>query len=288
MRNAAFTLAVSLAMASAAVAQAPDAEQDDAKSIRTTLFQQAEAYKFESRAKDADPVELNLHERSLLNWTNPLRAADVGIIVIWEDEGLPLAFGTLFNRGPTHMHSLTSLSEFPLHATYQDKTAWTPTPGVTWQKWEGNPNTVAPSKAVRMVQMRAIARQFEVRHRSGQAVKNLRLMPEPLHRFKSEKHKVVDGAILAFAEGTDAETMIILRADETDQSWKFACARCGYFEMTALVDERVVWKVDPVRSTNARTGVRQYRTSPYISSISPISQARSVSFDDREAAVLLP
>lgn len=284
MRNSAFILVV-LVLATASGAQtvqtqSPDSKSNHAKSVRAKLFLQAKDYQFESRAKADKPVKLSLCDRSLLNWTNPLRAADLGIIALWEDEGLPLAIGTIYTIGPRYVHSLTSLSEYPLHANYQGKPAWTPSPGVKWHEWKAKPKSIAISEALRKVQMRAIARQFEFQLKNGTRAKSLRLMPEPLHRFKSKKHGVLDGAVLAFAEGNDAEAVMILRADETDETWKYAFARAGYFEMTGSLKGKQVWKVNHVRSANA--GTRQYIDSPYVSSSVPVSDATAVWFDGGE------
>ena len=66
------------------------AESDVAKAVRAELFEQAKSYKFQSTANVHEPVDLKLIERSVLNWTNPIRHADTGIVVIWEDEGVIL------------------------------------------------------------------------------------------------------------------------------------------------------------------------------------------------------
>jgi len=108
-----------------AKAQAYDGESIVANSVRALLFRQANEYKFEAKTTAGKPVTLSMHEHSLLNWTNPVRGADLGIIVVWKDEGLPLAYGTMFTRGSGTTHSLTSLSEFSLQTTYQGKLTWT-------------------------------------------------------------------------------------------------------------------------------------------------------------------
>lgn len=257
------------------------AESDVAKAVRAELFEQAKSYKFQSTANVHEPVDLKLIERSVLNWTNPIRHADTGIVVIWEDEGLPLAFGTLFSTGRSYRHSLTSISQFPLGATYQGKATWTPTPGVTWQEWKDEKTSIAKSKALRMVQMRSIARQFEFRLKSGDDVKRLRLMPQPLLRFKSEKHGVLDGAVMAFAEGNDAEVVFVLRADEDAKTWQYGCARCGWFAMSGHIKDKEIWKVNRVRSASTRMMTKRYMSSPYLSSDAPIADSRSVAYDDQ-------
>ena len=208
MRKSLLILGFLLAMTSGAIAQSTENEFNELDAVRENLLQQARAYKFES--KSDHPVDLSLHDESLLNWTNPKRGADLGITVLWKDEGLPLAFVTLFTAGGSTRHSLTSLSEFPLRATYEGKPTWTPTPGVAWREWEPGKTSIAKTEALRMGQMKKIAGQFQFRLNPSGNVSMLELMAEPLHRFKSKKHGALDGALFAFAEGNDAEVLFIL------------------------------------------------------------------------------
>jgi len=107
----------------------------------------------------------------------------------------------------------------------------------------------------------------------------LLLIPEPLHRFQSKKHGVIDGALFAFAEGDDSEALLILRADEKDKTWKFACGRSGYYEMSGRAKGRQVWKVTHVESADATAEPKRYLKAPYISSSDTIANARWVFFD---------
>jgi len=282
MRKFLFILGFVLAMTSGAMAQSSEDEFNELDAVRENLLEQANRYKFESLAQSNDPVDLRLHDESLLNWTNPVRGADLGITVIWKDEGLPLAFVTLFTAGGSTRHSLTSLSEFPLRVNYEGKKTWTPTPGVVWREWEPKKTSIAKTEALRMVQMKAIAGQFEFRLKPGGNPSVLELMSEPLHRFKSEKHGTLDGALFAFAEGNDAEVLFMVRADETSRTWKYACARCGWFEMTGTVKSKPVWKVNPVKSERTKPGTQPYMNSPYLSGSPPIAEANYVGFDDQE------
>ncbi len=248
-------------------------------SMREKFMRQARDYELHSLAIAGEPVELSFHEQSLLNWTNQIRGADQGINVLWKDEGLPMAFGTLFQIGGSIRHSLTSLSEYPLRGIYRGEGSWTPVPGIEWQPWKSGKVTIAKTEALRMVQMKDIAKQFEFRLKSDGKLTELDLIPEPLHRFSSKKHGVVDGVVMAFAEGTDAEALLVLRADENDNTWKYACARCGWYEMSGTVDGRQVWKVNPVHSVNAQSGDLRFLKSPYVSGRPPFERDTRAGFD---------
>ena len=272
MRKSLLIIGLLLAMASGAMAQSSENEFNELDAVREGLLEQANRYKFVSLPTAGKPVDLSLHDESLLNWTNPLRGADLGITVLWKDKGLPLAFVTLFTAGGTTKHSLTSLSEFPLRVNYEGDPTWTPQPGIVWREWEPKKTSIAKTEALRMVQMKAIAGQFEFQLKPGGKVSLLELMSEPLHRFKSKKHGALDGALFAFAEGNDAEVLLILRADETSRTWKYACARCGWFEMSGTVKDQQVWKVNRVKTTNPQPGPQPYMNSPYLSGSPPLAK----------------
>ena len=283
MRIALLILAFLLLMASGLRAQSNEDEFNELDVVREKLVSQAKMYKFEAVSTSGQPADLSLHDESLLNWTNPIRGADLGITMLWKDEGLPLAFVTLFTAGGSTRHSLTSLSEFPLRASYDGKSTWTPTPGIVWRQWKSREVSVAKTEALRMTQMKEIAGQFEFKLHPKIGGKLLTLLPEPLHRFSSKKHGAPDGALFAFAEGNDAEVLLILRADETSRTWKYACARCGWFEMAGTVKGQPVWKVNSVKVAKAKPGPQPYMDSPYLSGSPPITEANSVAFDDQQA-----
>lgn len=62
----------------------------------------------------------------------------------------------------------------------------------------------------------------------------LRLMPHPLHRYADPDQKLQDGAIFAFAYGTNPELLALIEArGDTPQSakWMVGFARCGAAEL---------------------------------------------------------
>jgi hypothetical protein len=70
----------------------------------------------------------------------------------------------------------------------------------------------------------------------------MRLLTQPLHRYKSPKAKVMDGALFVFTEGTDPETYLLLEAAEADRpTWSFALARMNIVEFRGKYREKEVW-----------------------------------------------
>lgn len=222
------------------------------KVIRQSLELEAEDYVI--KVAGSKGKTLKLHDKSLLNWTNPSRRTEQGVVMVWHDEGLPRAIASLFTyewQGTKEKHEFVSLSDAKLEATYNGQLAWAPDqPGVKWHTWSNgrrDSSRVASSERRRLLQMRSIAREFKVTMKDERdKTSSLRLLTEPLHRFKSEKHGVIDGAIFAFAFATDPEALLVVRGDEDDKQWKFGFVPSIYYELTATHKEQVVWHLDSV------------------------------------------
>ena len=75
----------------------------------------------------------------------------------------------------------------------------------------------------------------------------LRLLPAPIHRYASEKRGFTDGAIFAFARGTDPEAFLLIEARKgaDGPEWQFAFARFnGHCSLRALRGDREVWQAE--------------------------------------------
>ena len=69
----------------------------------------------------------------------------------------------------------------------------------------------------------------------------LRLMPKPLLRYSDAEENLHDGAIFAFAYGTNPELLAVVEATgETAETatWKIGFARCGAAELHAVLNEK--------------------------------------------------
>ncbi len=69
---------------------------DDTKNTKPTpqpFIEDARKYVIQSTR---DAVKLHLLEKSLFNWTNPVRQQERGAIYVWLQDGRPLVIGSLF------------------------------------------------------------------------------------------------------------------------------------------------------------------------------------------------
>jgi hypothetical protein len=145
----------------------------------------------------------------------------------------------------TEIHSLSA--GLPL-LTHDGKVVWEPErPGVELKPIPGAPKP-APTAAVRLTQMRALAAGFSVAADYGKMkTEDMRLLPAPVYRYASEKQGVTDGALFAFVRGTDPEAFLMVEARKGQDGleWQYAFARfVGHASLRAVRDGREVWKVD--------------------------------------------
>jgi hypothetical protein len=110
--------------------------------------------------------------------------------------------------------------------------------------------------------MKELARRFAVSatYREG-LTEQLRLMVRPLHRYADREDDLADGAIHAFASGTNPEALLLLEA-RSDASvrgdargrtvWHFGFARMGAGACQAKLDDRVVWECAAIKAWDNR------------------------------------
>lgn len=112
------------------------------------------------------------------------------------------------------------------------------------------PNAPQPGQSanLRLTQMRNLAAQYSViAEYRDKKEEVLRQLPTPVYRYSSEPQGVPDGALFAFARGTDSEAFLMneARQGEDGAKWQHAFARfVGHASLEALRDERDVWQVD--------------------------------------------
>jgi hypothetical protein len=171
----------------------------------------------------------------------------------------------------TEIHSLST--GLPL-LSHDGKVLWEPErPGVELKPISGAPKP-GPTAVVRLKQMRTLAAQHSVVADYGNMKKeDMRLLPAPVYRYASEKRGVTDGALFAFARGTDPEAFLMIEAREGRDGveWQYAFARfVGHASLRAVRDDREVWQVDALPAkvnTDPKQpyfGLRKYSDFPVV------------------------
>ena len=118
---------------------------------------------------------------------------------VWTLKGRPLVVGCILS-GPGKLerpayHEFHLLTPDPIApADMTAKYSWAPKEGVEFRKLDGAPAAKAPE---RLRQMRDIAREFHA-FMEADGEWELRLLPQPIHRYQPDKGDVIDGALFTW------------------------------------------------------------------------------------------
>jgi hypothetical protein len=201
------------------------------------------------------------------------------------DKGRPAVIGTIFaypneDQTRTVVHEFHSLARSPILAKWKNRIMGQPqTAGLEFQPIANA--RPADKPAARMSQMRSLCREFKARSVDHQGQPwELRLMPQPLVRYQPESDDLaIDGAVFAFAQGTDPEILFVIEAqkDQSGGQWKFGCGRFSDYQLEVKQNDKVVWQVD-------RWNFSDQKNVYFASSVETRKAPKGVtSFKDRKA-----
>ncbi|HLJ10631.1 MAG TPA: hypothetical protein VKU82_05550 [Planctomycetaceae bacterium] len=187
-------------------------------------------------------------EKPVLRWTNPEDAAKDGTIFLWTLRGRPQAVLGLFTYDDDHFsHEWQSLAEEPLRAERGRELIWNPRDeGLRFRILEDAPEP-SPSAASRLRQMKSLAGKFSstfAGFKKDRAPVELRLLPQPLYRYEiADDSDLADGALFAFVQGTDPQTLLLLEAKKNGEGsrWQYAFARMSSGEVLGRYEGREVF-----------------------------------------------
>jgi len=255
-----------------ASAQEPaDAEAAAAKKFQAYARESAAAYEF--HAESAEGRKLVFREDPVLRWTNPLGSNKAhGDVFLWTDEGRPAAVLSLYEfTTPDSIvhehHEFCSLATTSLVSTAPENRNWSPKEaGIKLLPLAEAPEP-AGTPTRRLSQMRQLAGQFTGAKitREDRAKRDLRILPQPVLRYESKHHAILDGALFALVEATDPEIFLVIEVrphDDKDQ-WHYGLARMNSLPLTASYRERQVWEAAELPWNEiARRGDRPYMVFP--------------------------
>lgn len=219
---------------------------------------------------DGAEGKIELVNQPLLAFGDSARLHNHGTLWAWQTKGRPVAFLELFqpqeNDQWVHAASLSGPPnvslEIPRVGRWQPKTT----------KFEPAALPEAPSpaakEAARLRQLKDAARRFTGHEfwDPDRSRYELRLLVQPVHRYRDATAGVQDGAVFVFAHGTNPECLLLIEAaGESLESarWQYALLRSADAEVHAELDGREVWKCD--RASHAGDG----RANPYWVFVSP-------------------
>ena len=213
-------------------------------------FYKAEAAEYRMFLEEDRSKTLQLRETPIIIWSNPVRNGDDGAVFVWTRNGRAEVVGQVFSfvaRGKPNMrgvrHALHTLSLQPVTAEHDGRRVWYPKrPGIELKPIPGA-KPPPKSRALRLVQMRSLARDFSAQLFSGDEKRELRLMPQPLFRNEKSSEDVLDGALFAFVMGTDPEVLLTIESRQLDGKpvWHYGIARFAFNSLTVRHKDTQVW-----------------------------------------------
>jgi hypothetical protein len=150
------------------------------------------------------------------------------------------------------IQELTSLSDGPVAASSRHRSSpcgWNPRdPGVVLRPIPRE-SPPAGDDGRRLRKMREAVRRFQasesldpVRNDPSDRVE-LRLLPQPVLRYRDPDAELVDGAIFVMAHGGNLELALLIEAgrkDRGDSAWLYGLARIGAARLRVRLDDRKV------------------------------------------------
>lgn len=260
-------LLLSIAVASLP-ALADEADQDGEPSIKERLEQAVGWYDLLPDEEAKEPMRAEV----VMRWQNPIRTqTGAGVLAVWISRGRPEAMASIFQWDDDLCHEFGSLSRAGgLVARDKSGPVWSPqAAGVEFRDVSDAPAPAA-TRAARLRQMKSLAERFTARlpDRTSDDANRvvLRLLPTPLYRYAPEEAEdaaasLKDGALFAFAMGTDPEVILLLEAVEREgkSSWQFAFARGTGWGAEASLGEKVVWSVPTHKAQDPKGNLMQVR-----------------------------
>jgi hypothetical protein len=208
------------------------------------------AFYFESDRQS----ELMLHPTPVFRATNPLRGEVYSNWFVWTRHGRPEVVASIskwYSPRPYLGLAATSLSSVKLVGTREGQEIWRPrSPGVQLRPVQGA-TSPEETPAVRLAQMRALAREFTAEFRREASIPEggmLRLLNQPLFRYAGTGSDLKDGALFAFANGSAPQLLLMIEArqDATGIRWEYALAPMNSTEFHVWHKGREVWSLPQV------------------------------------------
>jgi hypothetical protein len=232
--------------ASTACAQnvaAPATEDDAPTTLRELIDQSLEWYEIFSSPESEEPAKPIV----ALRWANNARGSEDGTTVLYVAGGRPLAAVCIYPWAGRLEHDFESLSRSKIVARREGQVVWQPqAAGVSFS---AVPEAPGPdeSRNQRLRQMKALAEQFQATMLGWKTDstdrEELRLLSKPLYRYDPKDGAVFDGAVFAFATGTDPEVLLLLEAVREGEKtgWHYAFARRTSGQLEGRWRDRPVW-----------------------------------------------
>jgi hypothetical protein len=246
----------------------PDNAAADVALLRDAYMADAKEYRFAADAEGKE--ELRFEPKAVMHWASPDDWS--GDLFVWSREGRPEVLGCML-AGPREggrrafFHELHALSTTtPPRRRLPNGKSWTLSAPPLAMSPVSNVDSPYQSAKPWLAQMREVARGFSFGTIFQGGVWELRLLPQPVHRYRNPvlaqgdktapegtapsgnaKPDWHEGAIFAYVQstGTDAEALLLVEARETAQGvrWHYAPVRMSVNPLWLKQGNTEVWRV---------------------------------------------
>lgn len=259
-----------VALVPLAYATAEEAEpREPSRQVLETMRQHVASLKAVSTTSDGKELPLKLIANPVLRYSDPGGITTDGAIWLWGEPGRPAAAAGVFfltqeGKEPKWSCELLSLADGP--ATVQSQAGWKWSPDSGGLHWIALKDTPGENARERLRQMKQIAERYDVASYEGTLRSQQRLMVQPLHRYYDEPRDLLDGAIFAFASGTNPEALLLVecRKEGGAPAWHVAFTRMGANALQARQGETVVWECPAIQRWDVK--------EPYFSKFGPVEE----------------
>jgi hypothetical protein len=181
-----------------------------------------------------------------------------GTVWIWGRSGRPSAMLTLTKhraavQGPHWLTELTSLATEPITGDVEGIGTWQPSaPGTVMRRF---PKAPPPAKdaAQRLRQMKELVRPIRARENSRPRERpaskpvqfyELRVLPQPVHRYADLESGLIDGGLFLIAYGLNPEVILLVEARREGTSgpeWHCGFARVSVMDLQVDFEGKEIW-----------------------------------------------
>jgi hypothetical protein len=230
--------------------------QDEPQANQRLEFMKAEVASLEPESSELRPkAALTFVSKPLLRYSDPTRGRSTsdeaaGNVLldagVWRlgTEGRPTALVTVeIYQAPDASRLVSfeflSLSETRFSLKHKARRVrWDPAGSALDLKELPDAPKPANTAAGRLAQMRQMARRFAAKEQLGNVSIECRLLAQPIDRYQSAADKIVDGAIFAYANGTNPELGVVFESD--GERWLYGVIRLTSAEASVRLDGRQV------------------------------------------------
>lgn len=237
-------MAAGVAMSSAC---AQEGSVQPAARTEVQADQQPEYIRLLEAASVNDDQPVASFNRPFFRYADSARIIADGAIWAWGREGRPLAMAKCWiNRNGTRTCAFSLTSDERVVVRGPQSKIWQPQfTEVKAIKLAGAPPPDAKA-AARLRQIKEQARRFTAHEfwNPDNARYELRLLPQPVHRYQDEKNHIEDGALFLLAYDNNPQILLfleILTSEQGKERWQYLLARVSSADLRVCLDGKEVW-----------------------------------------------